>query len=146
MPPQTKEQDMSTQPEEATRVAAWMGPGGCRNLLASTRVCRLAFVAEGRPQIVVLNHAVDGADVVFQTSPETRLAGLTADGSAVPVTIEVDSASGAMHSGWSIVASGRLSRTTAADVARQPSPWRNDAVGVLLRMTVEQIHGQVVGA
>jgi nitroimidazol reductase NimA-like FMN-containing flavoprotein (pyridoxamine 5'-phosphate oxidase superfamily) len=137
---------MSTQSEEATRVAAWMGPDRCRSLLSSTRVCRLAFVADGRPQIVVLNHSVDGHEVVFQTSPETRLAVLTADGATVPVTIEVDSASSAMHSGWSIVASGQLSRTTPADVGHRPTPWRDDAVGVLLRMTVEQVHGQVVGA
>ena len=137
---------MRTQPQEATRVASWMGPAHCRNLLASTRVCRLAFVADGRPQIVVLNHAVDGEDVVFQTSPETRLAGLTANGATVTVTIEADSASGAMHKGWSIVASGQLSRTTAPDIGHHPTPWRDDAVGVLLRMTVEQIHGQVVGA
>jgi uncharacterized protein len=137
---------MSTQPEEATRVASWMGPDRCRSLLASTRVCRLAFVADGRPQIVVLNHSVDGEEVVFQTSPQTRLAGLTADGATVPVTIEVDSASSAMHSGWSIVASGQLSRTTMDDIGHHPSPWRDDAVGVLLRLTVEEIHGQVVGA
>jgi nitroimidazol reductase NimA-like FMN-containing flavoprotein (pyridoxamine 5'-phosphate oxidase superfamily) len=137
---------MSTQSEEATRVAAWMGPDRCRSLLSSTRVCRLAFVIEGRPQIVVLNHAVDGEAVVFQTSPGARLAGLTADGATVPVTIEVDSASGAMHSGWSIVASGQLSQTTAADIDHHPSPWRDDAIGILLRMTVEEIHGQVVGA
>jgi nitroimidazol reductase NimA-like FMN-containing flavoprotein (pyridoxamine 5'-phosphate oxidase superfamily) len=136
---------MSTS-EETSRVAEWMSPARCRQLLASTRVCRLAFVDAGLPQIVVLNHTLDAADVIFQTSPQTRLARLTDGGADLPVTIEVDSASSSMHSGWSIVAAGRLTRTTSADVEHHPTPWRDDAVGVLLRMTIEQIHGQIVGA
>ena len=143
---------MSTTPEDPTRpdgnerVATWMSPARCRQLLAATRVSRVAFVHDGLPQMVVLNHAVDGEDVVFQTSDQTRLARLTEGDAEIAATIETDSATPAMHAGWSIVASGRLSRTTEAELGAHPSPWRSDAVGVLLRLRIDQIHGQVVGA
>jgi hypothetical protein len=117
----------------------------CRQLLSATRVSRLAFVDEGWPKIVVLNHAVDGDDVLFQTSEDTTLARLTAGGTVIPATIETDSASVSSHAGWSIVASGHLARTTEADVHHRPKPWRPEAVGVLLKLEVNEIHGQVVG-
>ena len=140
------EHEGTAQPDNGDRVATWMSPARCRHLLAATRVSRVAFVDDGLPQIVVLNHAVDGDDVVFQTSDRTRLARLTADGAEIAATIEADSATPAMHAGWSIVASGRLSRTTDTEIGTHPSPWRTDAVGVLLRLRIEQIHGQVVGS
>lgn len=129
----------------AGNVATWMSPARCWQLLAATRVSRVAFIESDRPRIVVLNHVVDGSDILFQTSEATTLARLTANGSAVRATVETDSASGAMHSGWSIVATGRLARITPDEADRLPTPWRRDAVGVLLRLTVEEIHGQLVG-
>jgi len=117
----------------------------CRELLAATRISRLAFVMDGRPRLVVLNHVVDGDRVVFQTSEDTALARLTADGTEIPVTLEVDSAASSNHSGWSVVASGPLRRVSAAEVGRFPTPWRPEAVGVLLALTVQEIHGLAVG-
>jgi hypothetical protein len=134
------------RPDGSEHIATWMSPARCRQLLGATRVSRVAFVDGGLPQIVVLNHAVDGDDVVFQTSDQTRLARLTDSGTEIAATIETDSATPAMHAGWSIVASGQLCRTTEAALGAHPSPWRSGAVGVLLRLRVDQIHGQVVGA
>jgi nitroimidazol reductase NimA-like FMN-containing flavoprotein (pyridoxamine 5'-phosphate oxidase superfamily) len=131
--------------ENSPNVDVWMSEERCRQLLAATRVSRVAFVEEGRPRIVVLNHVVDGDDILFQTSEETGLARLTAGGEAIAATVETDSASVSAHAGWSIVASGRLSRTTEADIGHQPTPWRPQAVGVLLRLTVDEIHGLAVG-
>lgn len=125
--------------------ATWMSAERCHQLLSATRVARVAFVDEERPRIVVLNHLVDGTDVLFQTSADTSLARLTADGAVIPATVETDSASVAAHAGWSIIASGQMSRTTEADIQQKPQPWRPEAVGVLLRLEVEEIHGQIVG-
>lgn len=125
--------------------AAWLPAERCRHLLSAARVSRVAFVDEGRPRIVVLNHVVDGTDVLFQTSADTSLARLTAHGAAIPATVEADSASIATHAGWSIIASGRMSRTTEVDVHHLPEPWRPEAVGVLLRLEIDEIHGRIVG-
>jgi uncharacterized protein len=118
----------------------------CWSLLGSTRVARVAFVDEGRPQLIVLNHVPQDHDVVFQTDDGSRLASLTVGGATLPVSIEVDSASAVGHSGWSVVASGTLARTTATGIDRLPTPWRPEAVGVLLRLTIDQISGRHVGA
>jgi hypothetical protein len=117
----------------------------CWQLLASARVARVAFVEHGLPQLVVMNHLPQGHELLFQTNEESRLAARTADGMSLPVAVEVDSASAAGKSGWSVIASGSLSRTTVEDVAAVPVPWRPEAVGVLLRMTVDQIDGRHVG-
>jgi nitroimidazol reductase NimA-like FMN-containing flavoprotein (pyridoxamine 5'-phosphate oxidase superfamily) len=127
------------------RADTWMPEEQCRHLLSATRVARVAFVDEGLPKIVVLNHVVDGTDVLFQTSEDTTLARLTAGGAVIPATVETDSASIASHAGWSIIAAGRMSRTTEADIHQVPKPWRPEAVGVLLRLEVDEIHGQIVG-
>jgi pyruvate phosphate dikinase-like enzyme/pyridoxamine 5'-phosphate oxidase-like protein len=127
------------------RADTWMPEERCRQLLSATRVARVAFVDNEKPKIVVLNHVVDGDDVLFQTSDDTTLARLTADGAVIRAAIETDSASVSTHAGWSIVASGHLSRTTEGDVSHRPQPWRPEAVGVLLRLRVDEIHGVVVG-
>jgi nitroimidazol reductase NimA-like FMN-containing flavoprotein (pyridoxamine 5'-phosphate oxidase superfamily) len=131
--------------EDDLQAAGDMSAGHCRELLSATRVSRLAFVEDGRPRVVVLNHVVDNEDLVFQTSPDTTLARLTAGGAVIPATFETGSASGAARAGWSIVASGLLSQTTAADATHRPKPWRREAVGVLLRLEIDEIHGLEVG-
>jgi nitroimidazol reductase NimA-like FMN-containing flavoprotein (pyridoxamine 5'-phosphate oxidase superfamily) len=122
----------------------WIAPERCRQLLAATRVARLAFVDDGQPRLVVLNHAVDGEDVVFQTSEDTTVARLVGNEGSIPAVVETDSAWSTEQAGWSIVASGRLSRTSAEELGRMPHPWRPEAVGVLLRLSVEEIHGLAV--
>jgi len=123
----------------------WMSPERCRQLLSATRVSRVAFVVDGAPRLVVLNHTVDGDDVVFQTSEDTALAQLVGEHASVPAVVETDSASSSAHTGWSIIASGQLSRTTASELGHLPHPWRPEAVGVLLRLHIDEIHGMVVG-
>jgi nitroimidazol reductase NimA-like FMN-containing flavoprotein (pyridoxamine 5'-phosphate oxidase superfamily) len=120
---------------------------GCRQLLASSRVARLAFVDGGRPEIVVLNYVLDGSDIMLQTSDDTRLAARTASpGSAVRVQVEVDSVSASGRSGWSVIASGSLSRAGATRAQGLPTPWRHDATGVALRIRVDEITGRRVDA
>jgi hypothetical protein len=117
----------------------------CRVLLASVRVARVAFVDDGLPQLVIMNHLADGDDVLVQTSEDTRLAVLTRDGTAVPAVLEVDSVFASGRTGWSVVASGTLARDTGSAIARMPIPWRTQAVGVLLRLTVTSLTGRHVG-
>jgi uncharacterized protein len=113
----------------------------CRYLLASVRVARVAFVDEGLPRIVVMNHRADGDDVLLRTGVDARLAELTDGGGAVPVALEVDSVSSAGRSGWSVIASGQLARDDDAPASHLPLPWRSGAADVVLRMHVEQITG-----
>jgi hypothetical protein len=121
-----------------------LGAVHSRELLGSVRVARVAFIDEGRPQLVVMNHLPDGDDVLLQTSEDTRLAALTRGGTVAAV-LEVDSVSSSGRAGWSVIAAGSLARDSSSAMATMPVPWRSDAVGVLLRLSVEDITGRQVG-
>ena len=131
--------DRDPRPGSASDVA--MDAEHCRYLLASVRVARVAFVDDGRPRIVVMNHRADGDDVLLRTDADARLAALTQGGAAVPVELEVDSVSSAGRSGWSVIASGSLMRDDTAPESHLPLPWRSRATDVVLRLKVEQIRG-----
>ncbi len=113
----------------------------CRYLLASVRVARIAFVDDGLPRIVVMNHRADGDDVLLRTDAGARLAALTEGDRSVPVALEVDSVSSAGRSGWSVIATGHLARDDSAPAAHLPLPWRSGATDVVLRMSVDEVHG-----
>ncbi len=118
----------------------------CRELLAATRISRVAFIEDGRPRLIVLNHLPAGERVLFQTSESTTLGRLTRTQSEVPVVMEVDSSSGSEHVGWSVVASGMVRRTDPGAELALPEPWRDNATGVVLSLQVDEISGRTAGA
>jgi hypothetical protein len=98
------------------------------------------------PQLVVMNYALDGDSVLLQTSDDTRLAARTAGpGSAVRIQLEVDSASATAEFGWSVIASGSLARDGDVGSHDLPTPWRQGATGVALRLTIDELTGRRVG-
>jgi nitroimidazol reductase NimA-like FMN-containing flavoprotein (pyridoxamine 5'-phosphate oxidase superfamily) len=116
----------------------------CWSLLAATRIARVAFIDGDRPALIVLNHVPQGQEMLFSTSEESRLARLTSEGHSVRVTAEVDSSSASDRAGWSVVVAGLMTRTDEAAWDRLPTPWRPEAVGVLLRLSIEEISGRHV--
>lgn len=118
----------------------------CHLLLGAVPVARIAFVDDGLPQIVVMNHRRDGDDVLLRTSEDTRLAALTRDGRALAVALEVDKVSAAGQFGWSVIASGSLARDDGVATGRLPQPWRGGTFPVGLRLRIEQISGLQVGS
>lgn len=116
-------------------------PEHCRSLLASVRVARVAFVDDGLPRLVVMNHRTDGDDVLLRTDQDARLVALTSGGRSVPVALEVDSVSAAGRSGWSVIATGTLARDDSASSEHLPLPWRSGATDVVLRLSIEDITG-----
>jgi len=80
----------------------------CLLLLNTREVGRIAFEFKGRIEIFPVNYGVDGAVIVFRTSPGTKL-------EAVPktsVAFEVDSWDSASGVGWSVIARGRAEEVT----------------------------------
>jgi hypothetical protein len=75
----------------------------CLIRLRTTPVGRLAFMSEGEPVIFPVHHAVDGVDVVFQTSWGSKLQ--VAEASGI-VAYEVDGYDTPSESGWSVVVKG----------------------------------------
>jgi nitroimidazol reductase NimA-like FMN-containing flavoprotein (pyridoxamine 5'-phosphate oxidase superfamily) len=120
----------------------------CARLLAATDYGRLAVVRSGRPKIIVLNHLVDGTHLVFRTRQDALLAELT-DGKAVHVAFEVDSAFSPGRSGWSVIATGLLTRESdparVAAARERIAAWAEGERDVVLRLDVEELTGRRVG-
>jgi uncharacterized protein len=123
-------------------------PAGCRQLLAAASVGRLAVVDQGRPALVVLNHAVDGDDVLFRTAEGSMLARLTHH-EPVPAVFEVDSAFPPGRSGWSVIAKGNLLRESHparwARARAKIATWAAGERDVVLRLEVGEVTGRHVG-
>lgn len=75
----------------------------CLRHLRTARIGRVAFVFNGEPVILPVNHAMDGDAVVFRSSPGSKL-DAAEDGH--PVAFEVDNIDSDRHSGWSVLVRG----------------------------------------
>ena len=82
----------------------------CLQLLASRRVGRIAFVADGQPLVFPVNYGLDGDMVVFRSDEGTKLthAPLT------KVAFEVDDIDEANGEGWDVVVQGHADDITDA--------------------------------
>ena len=75
----------------------------CFERIARTPVGRIAFISNGDPLILPVNHAVDGDAVVFRSNAGSKL--LAAD-TGSSVAFEVDGFEATRRSGWSVVIRG----------------------------------------
>ncbi len=126
-----------------------LDPATCRELLASAQTARVVHVVEDRPQIALVNIALDGDDVVVRSTAGSRLStALSSPESAV--LVQADEVDASTRSGWSVVARGRmtpvLDQVTAARLDRTIAPsWiLGDSGGTWLRLTVEELTGRAV--
>lgn len=75
----------------------------CLRLLNSVPVGRVGFFADGEVVILPVNYLMDGQDVIFRTSPGSKLSSV---GSKNLVGFEADEYDARAHCGWSVVVSG----------------------------------------
>lgn len=78
-------------------------------LLGAATVSRLAFVDDGVPDILPVNHLVLDGRVYFRTAPGTKL-GAAAAGERV--AMEADDYDAPAETGWSVVVKGTASIVT----------------------------------
>ena len=140
---------MSDRESDAEELLEAISPERCRDLLGAVQFGRLATVEAGRPVMLVLNHVVDGDDVWFRTSEDSRLARLTRDGVVLHAIFEVDSAFPVGQSGWSVMATGHLKReqdeTRAAQVRSKITAWAEGERDAVLHLEVHELTGRRVG-
>lgn len=115
----------------------------CLDLLASEPVGRIAFVADGDPQIFPVTYLLDGARVLFRSGEGTKLA---AAAHARRVAFEVDSYDPGTHTGWSVVANGH------ARVVEDPerlqelegllAPWVEAARANWIEILIDDLSGR----
>ena len=75
----------------------------CLARLGAARVGRVAFVSQGDPVILPVNHGMDGENIIFRTATGTKL--LAADTEQV-VAFEVDGYDADRRTGWSVLVRG----------------------------------------
>lgn len=101
-------------PEEADQDALTRGPWDhlgqrvlgleeCLDRLRDARIGRLAFIHDGGPVVLPVNHAMDDMGIVFRTTWGSKLLSVEQGG---PVSFEVDGIDEGRQTGWSVVATG----------------------------------------
>jgi nitroimidazol reductase NimA-like FMN-containing flavoprotein (pyridoxamine 5'-phosphate oxidase superfamily) len=76
----------------------------CLELMSSSGVGRLAFLADGEIEVLPVNYTIDGARVAFRTTTGAKL---DAAVEQAVVAFEVDAFDPSDRTGWSVVIKGR---------------------------------------
>ena len=119
----------------------------CLELLQhESHVGRVAFIADGRPMILLVNYMADETSIVFCTVPGDKVGN---SGGTAPVAFEVDVIRPLYNADWSVVVQG-----TAVEIVdpgelellqRGPlEPWGAPEAEHWVRITIEDIYGRRV--
>jgi hypothetical protein len=114
----------------------------CLQLLGTKSTGRLAYIArEGMPDIVPVNYALDGDDLLIRSGPGPKL---QAAERREHVAFEVDDIDEQTHTGWSVVVSGIAERLAWEDCARRglPEPWATGSRRHAILITPQRIEGR----
>jgi uncharacterized protein len=122
-----------------------MARTACDDALAAAPFVRLAFVADGRPTILPVNHVILDGDLFFRTEAGGKLAAAAVE---APVAIEADDADADRHLGWSVVAHGHSTIVTDEGLlerlhALNFTPWTSpDSKVFWIRVVFDEIAGR----
>jgi uncharacterized protein len=122
-----------------------MERAACDEALASAPFVRIAFVLDGRPTILPVNHVMLDGDLFFRTEAGSKLAAAAAQ---APVAVEADGADTEHRVGWSVVVHGRSSIVTDTALlerlhALNFTPWSApDAKVFWIRIGVDEVGGR----
>jgi nitroimidazol reductase NimA-like FMN-containing flavoprotein (pyridoxamine 5'-phosphate oxidase superfamily) len=120
----------------------------CLRLLPRLPVGRLGFSAGALPVVLPVNFAVVDRTIVFCTEPGLKLDAALARAVAC---LEVDDYDVLSHSGWSVLATGRLDVVTTPDrlaAMRQlpVQPWAWQASRHYVELGIELLSGRRIGS
>lgn len=121
----------------------------CLTLLETDDIGRLAVVQGDAPAIFPVTYVLDGDSIVFRTAPGTKVD----YGPRALAAFEIDHLDREDHTGWSVVALGRLEVLGRVDdphvpehVRRLPvTPWAEGDRPILMRLVPGTITGRLIG-
>jgi uncharacterized protein len=116
----------------------------CLNLLRSADVGRIAFVSDGRPDVLPVNFIVDHGNVIFRTGEGSKLAAATA---GEPVAFEADGYDPDAGVAWSVVIKGHAEEVRRMyevfDAAMLSLfPWHADPKNHFVRIAPQEMSGR----
>ena len=111
------------RPTAPDLAAEQLSEAECLTLLEQHSVGRIAFLVDGRPQILPVNYSMNGRIIALRTGMGTLLA----HAPDTPVAFEIDGHDAAAGSGWSVVVEGTARDATDSNddvswAARGSSP------------------------
>ncbi len=131
-----------TAPDEGDGLVELTRPQ-CLALIATQDVGRLVFTSGSLPAIVPVAYVLDGDGIALRTAAGSRIARHAVD---TVVAFEVDQVSRSLHSGWSVVVTGRSWREEdPAAIARLQHDlprWVGGERDLVLRIGVDLVTGR----
>ena len=121
-----------------------LDPSECFDLIEPGGVGRVGFASADGIMMLPVNFAVTRKTIVFRTAPDTLLA-VYADGQ---VSFEADHFDEELHTGWSVLVTGRAHAVTGERELRQLEegmrlePWAAGSRDVYVRITPTRISGR----
>lgn len=123
-----------------------MGTEECLERLGGAVIGRVAFVHDGDIVLLPVHHVLDGTDVCFRTSGNSKI---EAAADHDPMSYEVDDYDVSTRAGWSVTVTGIASVVYDADVeaaleADDRVPWTvgDPATSVWIRIRPDAITGR----
>ena len=121
-----------------------LSPAECRAYLGAQGIGRFVFVNTRGPVAVPVNYKMLGDDIVFRTHAWTTIA---TRAEQRRVSIEVDHIDEVLGEGWSVLASGRAHRVTAAAELEQVKalgvrPWAAGERETYIRLVPTDVTGR----
>jgi len=119
----------------------------CLTLLATRSVGRVGITVSALPVIFPINFVLMDGDIVFRSSPGSKL---TAAAQRAVVAFEVDDVDTMYHSGWSVLVVGpayEITDPTELEHARNLPllPWAPGTKGHFIRIRAEIVSGRRLG-
>ncbi|KAA1417811.1 pyridoxamine 5'-phosphate oxidase family protein [Nocardioides humilatus] len=113
----------------------------CIHLLQSQQVGRIAFEDDSGPDVLPINYAMDGEDILISTSAYGVVARAATNSR---VAFEVDSLDDYTESGWSVVVRGRATHESPLipPSGEHPHPWADGTRSYHLRIVADVVRGR----
>jgi len=144
VPEEPEEKVMAAGSGTREHVLRTLGPSECFDLIEPGGVGRVGFASADGIMMLPVNFAVTRKTIVFRTAPDTLLA-VYANGQ---VSFEADHFDEALHTGWSVLVSGRAHVVTGERELRRLEegmrlePWAAGPRDVYVRITPARISGR----
>lgn len=114
----------------------------CRELLGVGRFARIAFVTDGRLELLPVNYAYDDGVILIRTTTHSGLATIVGR----EFVLEADHHDDTFQTGWSVTVRGRAQIATAEQVAsfpsRLPNSWAGGDDPMYIAISADRLSGR----
>lgn len=114
----------------------------CRELLGVGRFARIAFLRDGRLELLPVNYSYADGVILLRTTAESGLVHLV----GTDFVLEADHHDDTYQTGWSVTVRGTASLATQEQIetfaARLPNSWAGGAEPVHIAITADELNGR----